>query len=142
MQMMIDNGRFGNVRILKPASVANMQANDWTYNDAAKNGDNYFGLFLSWGLGMQRFTDAAGGDQVIAPGGCKGFGHLGDAYVLYSGFIYDPITRDGLIGDYSIFYKWEEDILTALHRRAVAHDATPLLAKRRGNRCRERKDKS
>jgi CubicO group peptidase (beta-lactamase class C family) len=139
MKMFLNAGTYNGVQVLKPASITAMQANEWTYNEAAKNGDNYFGLFLSWGLGTQRFIDSDGGDRLIQGGGFKGFGHLGEAYGLLSGFIYDPVSKDGLIyligglgddpdnhfGDYSVFYKWEEQILTALHKRAVAHNATP-----------------
>lgn len=139
MQMLMNNGKHGTADILKPASVALMQANAWTYNGTANNGDYYYGLFRSWGLGMQRFTDTAdtdGGDRSVP--GFTGVGHLGDAYGLLSGFIFDPVTKDGMIyfiggvgskpDDYvaadSGFYKWESDILKALHRRAVSHDAT------------------
>lgn len=51
------------------------------------------GLFRSWGLGAQRFTDTAGGDRLHARGNSSGFtaiGHLGSAYGLLGGLIVQP----------------------------------------------------
>ena len=137
MQLLLNNGRLNGIEILKPASVNAMEANEWTFNGS--NGDTSGGLFQSWGLGMQRFTDKKDADRLLASAPFSGFGHLGEAHGLYSGFVYDPITSDGMIyviggvgsnpdeyvGAYSKFHKWEEDIMSALHRRAIARDTSP-----------------
>jgi hypothetical protein len=71
------------------------------------------------------------GDRLTARGGQTGAGHLGFAYGLESGFIFDPLTRNGVVyaiggvsanpdvnkGKYSSFPLWEERILDALWRK-------------------------
>jgi len=68
------------------------------------------------------------GDRLTAHGGQTGAGHLGFAYGLQSGFIFDPQTRNGVVyaiggvsanpdvnkGQYSSFPVWEERVLDAL----------------------------
>jgi CubicO group peptidase (beta-lactamase class C family) len=60
--------------------------------------------------------------------GFTGVGHLGFAYGLESGFVFDPQTRNGMIyligstgadpdkntGEYSSLSLWQEQIMTAL----------------------------
>jgi CubicO group peptidase (beta-lactamase class C family) len=136
MQMLMNQGTLGNVRILSPKAVAEMTRAQWSLGTDKTNGDTLGGIFQSWGLGMQRFTDASApgfGDRFVAGGGVQGVGHLGEAYGLNSGFIYDPAKRNGLIyaigglgsnpeldkGQYSSFQSWEEGILNALYRHAI-----------------------
>jgi CubicO group peptidase (beta-lactamase class C family) len=136
MQMLMHRGTLGKVRILSSEAVAEMGRAHWTYQADAKNGDTLHGIFHSWGLGMQRFMDISGpdgGDRFVAGGGVQGLGHLGEAYGLNSGFIYDPTTRNGLIyaiggigtnpehdkGQYSSLQSWEESLLNALYRHAI-----------------------
>ena len=142
MQMLMNKGSFNGVAILKPETATLMMAPQWSYNDSASepNGDTYYDLFYKWGLGMQVFTDRGGseasGDRVgsaAAGGFTGGVGHLGEAYGLLSGFVFDPVTRNGMIylidglgadpndnlGAYSAFFSWEESILRALYQRAI-----------------------
>ena len=140
MQVLMNQGSLDGVTILKPATVALMMTPQWAYNDqpGAPNGDTYYDLFYAWGLGMQVFTDRGGseasGDRVgSAAGGFKGVGHLGEAYGLLSGFVFDPVAKNGMVyligglganpndnlGSYSAFFKWEESILRSLYQRAV-----------------------
>jgi CubicO group peptidase (beta-lactamase class C family) len=136
MQLLMQRGTLGKVRILSPEAVAEMGRAQWTMQTERSNGDTLHGIFHSWGLGMQRFMDISGpgsGDRFVADGGVKGLGHLGEAYGLNSGFIYDPSTRNGLIyaiggigtnpeqdkGQYSSLQSWEESILDALYRHAI-----------------------
>lgn len=140
MQMLMNQGSFNGVVILAPATVALMTTPQWTYNEtpAAPNGDTYYELFYQWGLGLQIFTDrggsAASGDRVgSAAGGFKGAGHLGEAYGLLSGMIFDPVAKNGMVyligglgddpnnylGSYSAFFGWEEAILRSLYQRAI-----------------------
>jgi len=136
MRMLMGGGSVDGVQILKKATVDQMLASRWNYTALpSKNGDNYFGLFRSWGLGVQRFTateDGGTGDKITQDGNLKWVGHLGDAYGLFSGMVFDPVTGDGMIymiggvganpdrdalGNYSTFYRWEEQILSATYRR-------------------------
>ena len=140
MQMLMNQGHLNGTTVLRPSTVALMMKPQWTYNEqaTAPNGDTYYDLFYAWGLGMQVFTDRAGGtasgDRVgSSAGGFKGVGHLGEAYGLLSGFMFDPTTKNGMIyligglgadpgsnlGEYSAFYFWEENILRSLYQRAI-----------------------
>jgi hypothetical protein len=90
------------------------------------------GSIAGWGLGVQHFIDKPGakGDRLVEGGGFTGVGHFGFAYGLTSGFVIDPVSRNGLIycqggtgadpekhkGAYSSNYRFEEHIFTALHR--------------------------
>ena len=92
-------------------------------------------------IGVMRLVDAlrldldadigpSTGDRFVAHGGATGFGHLGFAYGLESGFIFDPQTRNGVVyamggvsvdpdqnrGRYSAYSAWEERVLDALWR--------------------------
>lgn len=136
MQMLINEGELDGRRLLKTASVRQMLQEEWRHDADRRNGDNYQGLFNAWGLGVQKFLDlgAAGhGDRLIAAGGATGFGHLGFAYGLNSGFVFDPVRRHGMIyiiggvgfnpeldhGQYSRLNSWEEKVLDALYRNAI-----------------------
>ncbi len=134
MQMLMNQGQLDGVRVLQAASIKTLLSEQWRYDEKRKNGDTDKGIFLSWSLGFQHFTDVSAphyGDRLVnvAPK-FSGFGHLGEAYGLNSGFFFDPKTRNGLIyaigglsadsettyGEYSSLSPWEEKILTALHR--------------------------
>jgi CubicO group peptidase (beta-lactamase class C family) len=107
--------------ILEPSTVAAMRTTEWTYN--GDNGNNYYNLFNSWGLGIQRITNTAMGDIVIPE--TTMWGHPGEAYGLISDWYFDPETKNGVIfltngvwngysfGNNSAFYTLEEDIFEA-----------------------------
>jgi CubicO group peptidase (beta-lactamase class C family) len=131
MQMLMHDGVLNGKRILSAQSVAAMQQTQWRKRSTLDNGDTLNGQFHAWGLGMQRFVDVSGpstGDRLTAHGGQTGAGHLGFAYGLHSGFIFDPQTRNGVVyaiggvsanpdvnkGQYSSFPVWEERVLDAL----------------------------
>ena len=134
MQMLMNQGELDGVKVLKAQSIQSLIGEQWRYDEKRKNGDTDKGLFLSWGLGFQHFTDVSAphyGDRLVnvAPK-FTGVGHLGEAYGLNSGFMFDPKTRNGMIfaigglsadsetafGEYSSLSPWEEKILTALHK--------------------------
>ena len=143
MRMLMDRGMLDGKRILKAASVEAMLARQWQ-TDGGQNGLATYGAsrqrFNAWGLGNQHFLDVSGpgfGDRVVEGGGFTGVGHLGDAYGLTGAFVFDPASRDGLVfvtggpgfnpetarGGWSGFFRYEERILTALHRRAIQQKA-------------------
>lgn len=132
MQMLLNQGRHGDLQVLQPASVALMFSEQWRYNGG--NGDTERGLFLSWGLGTQRFSEIAGqGNGLVPGGGFNGVGHLGEAYGLLSSFVLDPASGNGMVvlmggvgadpeqypGQYSALSRYEERPLAALYRRAI-----------------------
>lgn len=124
--------------LLKEDSVNSMVVTpEWTYDESSSNGDNYYGLFQSWGAGAQLFTssgDVSGGDRIHPTVDLKWSGHLGEAYGLLSGMVFDPETGDGMVyiiggqgspapyGSYSTFYSWEEELLTAMYDEIIADD--------------------
>jgi len=101
--------------------VEAMLTEHWTYDGS--NGNNYYNLFNSWGLGIQRVTNTAMGDIVFPE--LQMWGHPGEAYGLISDWYFDPVTKDGVIfltngvwngysfGNNSAFYTLEEDVFAA-----------------------------
>lgn len=133
MRMLIGKGSLDGVQLLQPSSVAALLHEHWRYDEDAKNGDTEQGLFQAWSLGLQHFSGKAGkqhGDYLGTLDGVPftGFGHLGFAYGLESGFVFDPETGNGVIyahggsaadpethrGDQSSLSIWEEYIVAAL----------------------------
>ena len=94
----------------------------WGLNTAGSNGDNYAGLMTDWGFGTHLFKRQLGW---LGAGFENTIGHLGDAYGLLSGLLFDPDSGDGVIyiiggtsvgvdenpGRDSAFTAWEENIL-------------------------------
>ncbi len=140
MRMLIGRGRIDGVVFLREDSVAQMLRQSWRLDATGANGRSDFGsqqaLFHAWGLGNQHFLDVTGdnrGDRLVAGGGLRAVGHLGDAWGLTAAFVLDPATGNGLIyliggpgfdpasyrGRYSAFARHEELILDALYRRAI-----------------------
>jgi D-alanyl-D-alanine carboxypeptidase len=136
MQLFMNGGRCGDVQIVQPATLTQMLSVQWRYDADAANGDPYGGLMRAWGLGPQRTTahhdgarGAAGsGDRHAADSTLQLWGHAGDAYGLLGGLWCDPAQRRGFIyiiggvgadpetqrGRYSSFFRWEEEIQTAM----------------------------
>lgn len=112
--------------ILQPATLQQMLQPEWTWN--GHNGDTLEGQALSWGLGVWRFTNTPGLDTPVPGYPRPWYGHLGDAYGLLSGLLFDPEAQNALIyilgghgcdpsthkGLYSAYTRWEEEILCAL----------------------------
>jgi CubicO group peptidase (beta-lactamase class C family) len=110
--------------VLQPDTWNTMAADAWTWNGS--NGDNYFGLFRSWGLGVHRVTAQPGGDLVFP--NTFMVGHAGEAYGLLSDLYFDPVTGHGLVfitngygpgnnytfGTNSAFYQVEEEVFAAI----------------------------
>lgn len=138
MQMLLDQGRHGGQPFLSPASVAELGREHWAQDPARATGDPHADWALSWGLGLQRYTDRSTGpgrgDRLVDGGGFAGIGHSGDAYGMMGVFALDPVRRQGLVvlitgpgvdpathpSRYSAMYRWEEQALTALYRHALA----------------------
>jgi CubicO group peptidase (beta-lactamase class C family) len=109
--------------ILTPNSVSQMLENEWTYNGS--NGNNYFGLFRSWGLGIHRITSTPGNDIALS-GSSQMFGHAGEAYCLVSDAYFDTIRKLGFVfmnngvgtgyqsNANSVFYTIEQDVFEAI----------------------------
>lgn len=127
MLMLCNDGTHNGVQILKPETVDRMFTPVWTYDAATENGDNYYGLMLSYGMGPHIFTNTDFGDRMVVGQDLPFAGHTAMAYGLMGGLGIDRENNNGLVyivagtgsdenqyyGEYSAFYGWEEDLLTA-----------------------------
>jgi CubicO group peptidase (beta-lactamase class C family) len=143
MLMLMNDGVHEGRVVLSKRAVELLKSEQWRYDKTAFSGkgnraeddEGEGGLFNAFALGPQIFLDISNGrtgDRVVEGGGFTGYGHLGNAYGLTSAFIFDPKTKNGMIflvggiaadpetdrGAYSAFYRYEERIMTALHRGA------------------------
>jgi len=138
MRMLMNGGVHGGRRILGQATLDRMFSRQWTYQEETSgkgaNGDSLDGLFNCWGLGNEQFPDdPATHTRLVEGGGFAAAGHLGDAYGLMSVFAADLKNRNGMValvggtstdplaykGTYSSLARFQEQILTAMHRRAI-----------------------
>ena len=90
----IFNPSLSHPRILNKSTVSLLLSESWRYDGT--NGDDYDGLFLSWGLGIQRSTSIRGKDKVLA-GSKLMLGHCGEAYGLLSDIYFDPVRKLGFV---------------------------------------------
>lgn len=122
MALFFNEGMSNNgTQIVDSGTLAAMMTPTWTYDGT--NGNNYYNLFNSWGLGLQRITNTPMGDLVFP--GQPMWGHPGEAYGLVSDWYFNPATQDGVIfltngvwsgysfGDVSAFYTIEEGVFEA-----------------------------
>jgi CubicO group peptidase (beta-lactamase class C family) len=134
MRMLMNGGVHEGRRILQQATLDRMFSRQWTYDGKGGNGDSLDGLFNCWGLGNEQFPDdPATRTRLVEGGGFSAVGHLGDAYGLMSVFAADLKNRNGMValvggtstdplaykGSYSSLARFQEQILTAMHRRAI-----------------------
>jgi CubicO group peptidase (beta-lactamase class C family) len=138
MRMLLGRGEIDGQRFLRPETIDFMLARQWSHSTNA--GNRVYGTgkerMNEWGLGNQHFLDVGGagsGDRLVEGGGFRGIGHHGDAWGLNAILVFDPATRDGMVylaggpgsdpalrpGKYSSFHRYEERIMTALHRHAL-----------------------
>ena len=119
-------GTFNGAQILKPETLDRMFTPVWNYDEAAENGDTYWGLMLSYCMGPQNFTNTTGGDRLLENQDVPFMGHTAEAYGLLGGLAFDRDKGNGIVyivagtgcdmdtyfGEYSAFYGWEESLLT------------------------------
>lgn len=131
--LLINYGVHEGVSFLDSTTVAEMMLPQWTYT--GNNGDNFFGLFNSWGLGIHRslgITGNGSGDAVFP--GTVMYGHPGEAYGLLSdlyvhpetGFVLAFLTNGYTVaanyafGSTTTFYAVEEAVFSAFEESAWA----------------------
>ena len=143
MLMLMNDGRMNGRQILKKSSVEQMLTQQWRFDAARNNGSSGYGghqeAMNAWGMGNQQFLDVSGpgsGDRLVEGGGFPAVGHTGDAWGLTSALVFDRAKKNGMIflvggpgfdpetciGKYSAHYRYEEQILTALYKRAIRGD--------------------
>jgi CubicO group peptidase (beta-lactamase class C family) len=125
-RLLLNEGELDGVRLLKPETVRTMLAPLWRWGEAPA-GETYGGLMRCYGLSVQCMV--GGGDSPL-DWPMRWFGHMGDAYGLWSGLWIDPAAGRGYVyvvtgtaedpakhpGERSQFRSFEEAILTALTR--------------------------
>ncbi len=131
--VLMNKGSFNNTTLLTQASCNAMFDNEWTYN--GNNGNNYYGLFRSWGLGIHRITSTPGND-IALPGSTSMFGHTGEAYGLVSDAYFDTLRKVGFVfitngvgigyqdNNSSIFYTVEQEIFNAIENYGNINNCT------------------
>lgn len=130
MQVMLAGGVHRGERFLAEDTVRALASEQWRAGTPGAGDENSGRAFVSWGLGVQRFTDTSApgrGDRLVEGGGLVGWGHLGDAYGVLSTFVLDPVRRHGVVavlhgpthepfaapGRWSSLARAEERLLTA-----------------------------
>lgn len=125
--VLMNRGTFDGVTILTEGSCNAMFANEWTYNGS--NGNNYYGLFRSWGLGIHRITSTPSNDIALS-GSTSMLGHTGEAYGLVSDAYFDTIRKVGFVfvnngvgigyqtNNQSVFYTVEQQVFAAIENYA------------------------
>ncbi|HAP34407.1 MAG TPA: hypothetical protein DCQ28_00110, partial [Bacteroidetes bacterium] len=120
----MNGGVYKGVSVLNDSTATLMNTPVWTFNGS--NGDNYYGLFRSWGLGTHITTNATNGDIVVS--GKIMAGHPGEAYGLISdayceaknnefGIVFITNGKDGAyaFGSKSAFYEVEEAVFSTVY---------------------------
>jgi CubicO group peptidase (beta-lactamase class C family) len=137
-QWLLAGSRGEDTPVVSSATIRAMMTEQWRYSAAANNGEPYGGLMRAFGLGLHHLTGSAGdaggpGDRMVAGrSDLQWWGHMGDAYGLLSAMLCDPVRQTGIVyiisgvardpetykGAYSAFYRWEEQIQTAIAAEA------------------------
>ena len=109
--------------LLKPATMETMKTVNWTYNGT--NGNNYYGLFNKWGLGLH-YANTNSDDYIGDQSTFGNFvGHTGEAYGLISDAFYSIsknvgfafITNGkstGYVSSINTFYTVENQVFDAI----------------------------
>ncbi len=133
VQMYLNNGSINGNQILSKETIDLMLTPVWTYN--GENGDSESGLFSSYGLGIHLVTSGkyndGYGDTFLENEELDMAGHYGDAYGMFSIFMFDRDNNRGFTyltngaecdvynepsyGKYSENWVWEEEMVTALY---------------------------
>ena len=121
--VLMNTGNYNGDTLLTEVSCNAMFANEWTSN--GNNGNDYSGLFRSWGLGIHRITSTPGNDIALT-GSISMLGHTGEAYGLVSDAYFDTTRKVGFVfmnngvgNDYqtnnnSSFYTIEQEVFAAI----------------------------
>jgi len=86
--MIYNSGSFNGTEIIGQEALEEMMSIEWDYDGS--NGDNYFGLFNRWGLGLHHAGADGVNDRVVS--GEILLGHPGEAYGLISDLYVHPET--------------------------------------------------
>lgn len=112
--MLANDGIYNNSNFLPASIIEQMRSQVWSYNGT--NGDNYYGIFNFYGLGISK-TQVLLSNQIL-------YGHPGEAYGLISDAYFSLNPKYGIIfitnggiwgnGQYSGWYNVEEEVFNAV----------------------------
>lgn len=115
LRLMLNGGIYNGIRILNDTTVNLLHTPSWIFNGS--NGNNYYGIFNTYGFGSHRTNDLLPNETL--------FGHPGEAYGLISDLYFSKIKNYGIIfitnggqwgnGNYSGWYNIEEDVFNACY---------------------------
>ncbi|HDR05811.1 MAG TPA: T9SS type A sorting domain-containing protein [Candidatus Marinimicrobia bacterium] len=121
-----NNGLVNGVRLLPDSIAIKMKESGWNYNGS--NGNNYYGIFNHYGLGLSKTNALLQGENLC--------GHPGEAYGLVSDMYFSSdedygiifVTNGGLWGNgsYSGWYNVEEAVFTACHNELASLGLTAI----------------
>jgi hypothetical protein len=93
--MLLNEGELDGVRILSPASVAELLRPQWRFG--GRNGETEGSFICSYGLATHQIASGAPGCNDDAAGDeVPRVGHAGEAYGLRSGLWIDPVSGTGV----------------------------------------------
>jgi CubicO group peptidase (beta-lactamase class C family) len=127
----MNGGVYNGTRILRDTTVTRMRTPVWTFTGS--NGDNYYGIFNRYGLGLSTTAELLPGQTLI--------GHPGEAYGLISDLYFSSDRVYGIIfitnggardpwenGVYSGWYRAEEDVFQAVYQFGIKDNTTGIRA--------------
>jgi CubicO group peptidase (beta-lactamase class C family) len=128
--------------LLNAESLTALHEEQWAYDaSGAGNGNNYYGLFNSWGQGLHLAASGLGQDEIIPDVSVSPFvGHPGEAYGLISdayatpggewNFVFATNGKwDGFTsGPASAYYAVEQDVFAVLRDDLIACLASSTTA--------------
>lgn len=146
--VLMNEGKYKNIQIVEPETLEEMYQVQWQYN--GMNGNNYYNLFNSWGMGIHLVNNLELGDNMLPDQSLKG--HAGEAYGLISDMYFHENPDFGFIfmtngsakpfetGERSAFYKLEEEIAGFLFDHIIL--PLPEMKKLKGNTKRQNPEAS
>ena len=134
LEMWMNDGNYRGEQVLSPDSVRLMASSQWTYDPARRNGSDYGGSILSYGLGAYRMAGASSA-RLCRDREIDFVGHTGEAFGTISILCFRPGTKDGFLyvmngtamdvesderskGRFSSNTIWEERVADAICRFA------------------------
>lgn len=138
LNMLMNDGTYKGKQILTPESVKTMFQREWSYDVQKKNGSNYGGTVLSYGLGIYHM-DGNSTARFCQDTEIDLAGHTGEAFGLLSMLAIRPGTKDGYLyimngeaveededarsaGKFSNNYIWEETVGDAICRNVFVNE--------------------
>lgn len=95
--LFLGDGSVGDVRMLAPASMAELQGPSWRYDPDQRNVENYQGRPNARAVGLRIITSETEADRLFAGDDRTWVGHFGEAYGLLAGVWAHPESGDAVV---------------------------------------------